>query len=287
MFLRLVLTAVVALSCINWASTSAFAQDGSAPVDVVLTYTETAPAEAAAPVEKTTCSGGGLLGAMNCVTQRIEEAGSGAGGGSVEVSGPTSTAMLPLTLIAVLRKPEGTGPFEVRVKVRGGSPIFDGDFDDQTKTVIRSDGRLVKEKLKRWHVTLTAEQMATLRRDSSLTVEVVHPFRGLKKLALNGPAQVQVQYTKEENFKLSFFVESALGFIAADGLRVKEGDFFVVEVAFDEIPERTPVIVEIESDGKNGRLSVVLNRVGSSGTVYRSNPLVMDSEGSVIYGLTH
>ena len=82
-------------------------------------------------------------------------------------------------------------------------------------------------------------------------------------------------------------MESASGFVAASGLRVKEGDFFVVEVSFDEPPEHTPVIVEVESDGTNGALSVALNRFGGSSTVYRSDPLIMDSEGSVTYGLAH
>ena len=188
MLSRLVLTAVVALSYINWASAPAFAQGDSAPVDVVLTYTETAPAEAAPPVEKTIGAGGGLLGAMDCVTQRIAEAGLEGGDSGVEVSGPTSTANLPLTLTAVLRRPEGTESSEVRVRVRGGSPVFDGDFDDQTRNQIRSDGRLVKEKLKRWYVTLTPEQVAALRRDGSLVIEVVRPFQGAEKACIERPS---------------------------------------------------------------------------------------------------
>lgn len=92
---------------------------------------------------------------------------------------------------------------------------------------------------------------------------------------------------REENYKLAFLVESTSGFVAAEGMRVKEGDFFIVEVSFEEPPEETPVVVDLEWDGAVGGFSLALNRFAGSSTIYRSDPLVMDSEGSVTYGVTN
>lgn len=99
----------------------------------------------------------------------------------------------------------------------------------------------------------------------------------------DGPASLQNRGGALYN--LVFLVEGASGFVAADGMRVQEGDFFIVEVSFDAPPEQTPLVVDLEWDGADRGLSVALNRFGGSGTVYRRDPLVMDSKGSVTYGV--
>lgn len=48
---------------------------------------------------------------------------------------------------------------------------------------------------------------------------------------------------------------------------------------------RRRLLLIYEWDGADRGLSVALNRFGGSGTVYRRDPLVMDSKGSVTYGV--
>lgn len=172
--LRIVLAASL-VTVFSWAPSIEAREDPSPPTGVSLTYSETRP------TEKTTCSGGGLLGAMNCVTERIEGAGEGG-----EIS---ATAALSLELIPVLRAEDNSTNMKVHVRVDAGSPSITGEFQDQkqVESDVDADARLVKERLKRWSKTLLPGQLDELRTKGETQIAISRPFEGLKRLGLENP----------------------------------------------------------------------------------------------------
>lgn len=142
------------------------------------------------------CSGGGLLGAMNCVATRIEGIGEGFVGGA--------KASLSLNLTAELEVSPASGAYVVRIKGGSGSPAYEGDPKPETRSGVNADAAALASNLAGLLITLDAGQIEALNRDSTLALDITAHFSGLQKLALEGS---QVLVTVEMTAPVCVFAE--------------------------------------------------------------------------------
>ncbi|MCH7806660.1 MAG: hypothetical protein IH995_05900 [Proteobacteria bacterium] len=259
-FLRKILPLGVALVFLNLVSVLA-EEDLSPPTGVSLKYEETRPGE------KTVCSGGGLLGAMNCVTARIEGAGAD---GKI-----TSTAALSLTLTPVLRAEGNRREVKVYVRVDVGSPSISTNFENQQQVEadVNSDARLVKERLKRWNASLGAGQLDDLKTKGETQVRISRPFEGLKRLALENPPATLTLRMPPFEMDMKFLVKDGDGYSPAPPSGVGYGEVFVVEVTFTQPQSEPTFYVDLNWEGAFMKYEARLVRADNTGKLYRSDEL--------------
>lgn len=235
----------------------AVADNLSGPTAVTLSYSETKT------VEKTECTGGGLLGAMNCVTTRIEEAGT---------TGETRAgATLNLSIKPTFHAAGNSRNVEVRLEVTGGEPAFSGELDAGAKPDVNSDARQVKEKLKAWVKQLTPGELDTLKMKNTLDLQVDSPFAGLKKLALSNPPAVVTLKVPVYKVEMKFLKKGAGGFTPVS--EVTYGEVFVVEVTYSQPHADPDVFVDLNWDRASLPYEARLSRANTTGMVYHSDEL--------------
>lgn len=160
------------------------AQDGPA-TPVALSYKEPVVKE----VKK--CTGGGLFGAMECVTKRME-------GVAEAIEGADAPgARLALKLTAEL---EVLPPLErYTVRIRGGAalPEYHGELKPESKVLVQADAASIAQRFAALVITLDATQVETLKRDGKLSLDITSQFDGLQKLALEAsPVLLNVELSQ-------------------------------------------------------------------------------------------
>jgi hypothetical protein len=87
---------------------------------------------------------------------------------------------------------------------------------------VRSDARLVEERLKVWRLSLNETQTATLIKQKRLVLSVTRPFEGLKKLKVVGGIPVLVRLEIDDKRAPDWFIQ------------VLEGELEKAEKAYEE-----------------------------------------------------
>ncbi|MBT5228741.1 MAG: hypothetical protein HOM11_00550 [Methylococcales bacterium] len=231
------------------------------PTSVSLKYSE------AQATEKTTCSGGGLLGAMNCVTTRIENAGAG--------SGSISVAALQLKLTPVLTAEGNRREVTVTVHVDNPSPSFSGKFKNQqqVEASTNSDSSLLQTRLKQWTSHLMPAQLDDLKSKGITQVRINIPFQNLNLLALEKPPAVLTLQMPAYAVDLTFLIKSGNEYAPAPEQGVQYGDIFVLQALFTQPQSDPSLFVELNWDGASIPYEARLERVNNTGKLYRSHPL--------------
>lgn len=160
------------------------AQGGPA-TPVALSYKEPVVKE----VKK--CTGGGLFGAMECVTKRME-------GVAEAIEGADAPgARLALKLTAEL---EVLPPLErYTVRIRGGAalPEYHGELKPESKVLVQADAASIAQRFAALAIVLDAAQVETLKRDGKLSLDITSQFDGLQKLALEAsPVLLNVELSQ-------------------------------------------------------------------------------------------
>ena len=145
----------------------------SGPMTVELTYDkaavepeETAPSQGGAA--KVECSGGGLMGAVDCVTQHIGAAGSASGsqegtrergssGAETEGRPAIHVTMTGTVTPVVIERDDGT--YLLQVKDAISMPRFSPGTPGDIRKRASRDEAAIKLGLRRWSMTLTADQL--------------------------------------------------------------------------------------------------------------------------------
>ena len=145
---------------------------GSPATTVALSYKE--------PVVKEIkeCKGGGLFGALECVTTKME-------GVAEEIEGADAPgARLALTLTAELKVLPPMERYTVRVRGGAALPEYHGEITPEAKVLVQADAASIAQRLAVLAIVLDATQVETLERDGKLSLDITSQFDGLQKLAL-------------------------------------------------------------------------------------------------------
>lgn len=264
---RLMLTALT-LSFLTLSN--ALAGDDQLPTNVALGYEEVRPGE------KQECGGGGILGAINCVTIRIE--GAGADGNI------TSIATLSITLTPVLRAEGNRREVKVYVRVEMGRPSISDNFEnqEQIEADVKSDTRLLKERLKRWSTRLGAGQLDDLKTKGETQVQIARsnpdpagrgPFEGLKVLVLENRPVILTVKLPPFKMDMKFLVKDGTSYVPAPASGIGYGEVFVVEVTFTQ-PQSDPTFyVDLDWEGNSMKYEARVDRADNTGKLYRSPEL--------------
>jgi hypothetical protein len=259
-FLRRIL--LPALAFVFLMVTAVFAEENlSPPTGVALSYEEIRPGEV------TTCGGGGILGAINCVTKRIE--GAGADGNI------TSTAALSVTLVPILRAEGNRREVKVYVRADLGSPSISDNFENQAQVEadVKSDARALKERLKRWNFRLRPSHLDDLKTKGETQVTISRPFEGLKRLGLKtSPVTLTVRMPPFE-MDMKFLVKDGTSYSPAPASGVGYGEVFVVEVTFTQPQSEPTFYVDLNWEGAFMKYEARLERADNTGKLYRSREL--------------
>lgn len=151
-------------------------------------------------VKKPKCVGEGLTGRMTCV-EKDSVPGGGASG--AEDPNPIASAELTVVLRAYVEILDD-GSFVARIKVERSNLVIIGNMRPQSQNDVRSDARLVKERLNVWRRSLDVPEMARLivhQPKVSIRLLVRRPYFGLKKLKHPGFTAVKV-FLQPEGGKL-------------------------------------------------------------------------------------
>ena len=245
-------------------------EDLSPPTGVSLKYEETRPGK------KTTCSGGGIMGGLNCVT--VIFAGAGEDGNI------TSTATLSVTLNPILRAEGNDREVKVYVRVDMGSPSISTNFEnqEQVEADVNSDARLLKERLKRWSASLSPGQLDNLKIKGETQVQISRsnlyaagpvPFEGLKLLTLEtSPVTLTLRMPPFE-MDMKFLIKDGTSYSPAPASGVGYGEIFVIEVTFTQ-PQSDPIFyVDLNWEGASLPYEARLDRADNTGKLYRSSEL--------------
>jgi len=265
-----------------WATTLSAQQQSFEPVSAVLKYAETELVETA-PAQTTSCGGGGLLGAMDCVAERIENAGTESGGGSgpqfteIEKGSVSSTYQLTPVLLPV----PNSDLFQVRFRVAGGNLTTAGEIGPEVRADAENDNRLIRERLRRFRVDLYDDQVEKLRAGDTLDVPVEAPFFQLQRLEIQHPVVASVYLPSSD-------IVRSVDFMGRDGgagsLGLTQSDIalsvidtftpFRLYVTYDEAPQSPPLSISAQWSGGSKR--VALQRTGDP-KAFSSKWLVIDA----------
>lgn len=124
------------------------------------------------------CKGGGLFGALECVTTKME-------GVAEQIEGADAPgARLALTLTAELEVLPPLERYTIRVKGGSGVPEITGDLTPESRTAVQADAASLGQRLDRLAIVLETAQVEALNRDGKLSLDITSHFAGLQKLAL-------------------------------------------------------------------------------------------------------
>lgn len=215
-------------------ATAGAAEDGtlriSDPFPVKLTFDRAGKAAVpATPVKtKEKCTGGGLLGAMNCVTERIEHAGEGDGGSAGSPAEPPISITMSGTVTPKAAAIDDE-TFRLTLDVAIGPPQFSPSISQIPGDILKNtarDERSVKQALKSWQVVLKKSDLEENPRQE-------HSFAG----AFSGLALFQVLAPSERAVRVSW--ESA----QCDLL---QQEYLAAQRAYEEAMSAMPVLDQFE-----------------------------------------
>lgn len=239
------------------------------PAVATLTYSEKVTEKG--EKTKVVCEGGGLVGAINCVTIRMENEGKTTGGREI-----MAQASLVLTLTPRLEVlPDDT--HIVTIEADNAGPAIIGEMKEESTRLVRQDASLVKERLRAWRLSLNAESIAKIRGGEAVTVPVTRPFEGLAKLVLMGPVELTVppgQATDPKIVKIYFSTPDA-PYEPTEELAV--GRSFRVIVVFDRDPGRASEPVTVTNRRSGASIRAVARRTRDA-KVFRTPPLRVEWE---------
>ena len=234
----------------------------SEPYRVVLTYRGE---EASGRGDRAGCTGGGLTGALNCVTARM--AGEGQGGASEPEEGTGAT--LTLELVARLENAAGARFYRIVLEV-GRQELRLSGLPPATEKTLRREAARVLRGLRGWSYLLSDEEARRLRRQRRFTVAVKRPFA---RLALFSRPELMVTVPfriprPRREPTVRFVVRFEEGYISAT--RLPRGQPFRIEVSFPEPPEEDRRRVTLSWGERKRTVEVV--RTPENRQLYRSAP---------------
>ena len=263
------------------------------------------------PEGKVRCGGGGLVGAMNCIGERIAGAGAriGAGGGGDAPAGESSLDEAPESLErnegpadvvpgetpadtkdekSDEEKEKLTATFQVVMKPRLESAVggrrykivadvgaqklnIPEGLEDDIKAKLQSEAEGTVEEIKRWFSFLNDEQAKRMRRDGKITGTVRKPFN---HLALFSRPHVRVTVpwaVPERDEKIRLRFVMRNDSGLGSVFRIPRGEVFWVEVDYDKRPDEEEKTVTLTWD-QTGKAEVTVKRTEENGELFRSGP---------------
>lgn len=245
------------------------------------------------PADDPRC-GGGIVGAINCVTRRMENArvdGGGDGGDPGDDGALSPDPADPIEVLAREEQGDGTAasdaqtPLDARAGIlvrptltRVGKTyqigleignrrlsIPDGIAADK-RAKIERDSQIAHLRLIQWKRTLTASELAVFRKERTLRIPVIKPFEGLELLKLVEPVEVIVALPGG-GIRLRFVELGDRAFVkAAQPLKFNQAYF--VEAMFEKPPESRYADTTISWQG--GKQQIQMLQTKSNPRLYRS-----------------
>ncbi|MBE9532193.1 MAG: hypothetical protein IME98_05255 [Proteobacteria bacterium] len=163
--------------------------------------------------KKTNCGGGGLIGAVDCVAEKIEGAGSGGTSTGkkkyktiVEYVNLRAELSGSVTPVVKLMKDGLSYKLSLDTTNMQRPPKLTGKFDRERQTQIVQDEMKVKKALRAWWKPITLKELNELKKedDKSITFFFNEAFDGLVLLERDRPEvpQVIVYYSSSDCFEL-------------------------------------------------------------------------------------
>ncbi len=186
------------LSLLAWPQAHATEPEGkvlvSGPLSVQLTYDKDAieSQKPSAPSSngEVECSGGGLLGAMNCVTLKIENAGTTSSATREKGTAEEGTEGRPAIHVIMSGRviptvtDQGNGQFLIQIKDVISMPQFSTGTPGDIKSSAARDEATLKLGLRRWSKQLTVSE---LQAQPEQEVDFSSPFDQLSLFTVRAP----------------------------------------------------------------------------------------------------
>jgi hypothetical protein len=168
----------------------------SPPTDVTFSYSEKKEEAPSSQSNPRKCRGGSLANFMqDCVA---EEVAHDAVTTTTEGSTTNLRATLGITVTPQLA-PSDSDSFNVTLKVYVGRPSIPADMKDESKAGVKSDTRLLSEKLSGWQKQLGSAEIEKLKKDGKIVLDITAAVAGLSTLELDkAPVLATVLWEKDE-----------------------------------------------------------------------------------------
>ena len=262
----------------------------------------------AIPREGPRCGGGGLVGGVNCVAERIARSGLGgssSGGAIGALDSAAPSAVDPISPLAALERAETAAPTEqAAVEARAGILVrpqlrevggryevtleigqrrlqIPDAIDEAKKATITRDSQIAHLRLINWKKTLTPDETKQFERERILRIPVEQPFQGLQLLALLVPVEVTVALPGGGT-RLRFVELGDRAFVPAVH-PLQYGRAYFVEALFEKPPESRYSEVALSWTGGESKFQMLQTQ--DNPRLYRSQRFYLretDAQGRAV-----